>query len=771
MSTPLNICAACKKQIGSRRHGSLTQFIFGPEQCSCDKPVSLNMEPPSALQTNKHRAETDDDEASIEIDPATFPVDRYKPIALLGTGAAGKVYLCRDRHLANKQVAVKVLHRLTADQLIDFQEEARATSNLHHENIVSVIDFGVTQGSVPYMVMGYIPGVSLDSLLVREGSLSLEVAVAIGIQLCEALSYVHEQKILHRDIKPSNILVHESEAQLHITLIDFGVAKVKEVTGKGIRVGDQTLAGTPAYMAPDTVSGFEYDERSEVYSVGCVLFELLAGAPPLLHKSALSTLERHAREHAPSLESVAHRKFPPQLEAVVHQCLEPVPDKRIQSAGEVADRLSVFLEGYEQPSSDDDRVNEKIADRQSRPLRLVIPAALLLVSALGAMTILTFANPRLKKTSVPHTKIAVKHRTVPTATTSADSQDGDIKQLILATTKRNRHKTPSRKTNQQKIESLKTSISELEKGNGSMSPRLIAPLLELASAYRSEAMYVQSVDQHVRANKIMIDSGHQDDQLAGSYGDLGSIYLRFGKYAEAEPLFVAALQIVKQKHGASSIETIDAMRRLGGLYREMGAYKKAEAILLETQALVEKVSNPDASSLVSTVNAIGLVYYKQGRYREAESTFRRALQISSEKLGPDAEDTGTCFNNLGNLYRYVGKTTAGEAFLKKSLAVAIRNSADDEDLAAKCNNLGLLYMDAGQLNKADLLVSKAVEISSEVEGESPTTALYVSNLGGIEARKEHYHRAIELFMRSLKIRLKRLGPAHIDVADNCHQIG
>lgn len=355
------ICRTCGKHIGGGRPGSFTQYIFRHDLCKCEKPDPTNEEnlnpnekypkDKNLSNTNLNASQKDrkstttepaasEEELSLD-EPDKFPLQRYKPLSLLGRGAAGSVYLCRDR-LLGKKVAVKTLNKLSAEQLVSFQLEAKAASRVKHQYIVMVLDFGATESGCPFMVMEYVNGTSLAQLLEERGALETDLAIAIGIKVCDALEYVHQHEMFHRDLKPSNILLvqHDSGDQFDVRLIDFGVAQAKFDTQEPTMFQGRTVVGTPNYMSPDQVSGKRFDARSEVYSLGCVLFELLTGTPPFVTHSALETISKHAHEAPPALSDFTTQEFPEKLELLVAKCLEKRRSNRYQSMAELRSELA-----------------------------------------------------------------------------------------------------------------------------------------------------------------------------------------------------------------------------------------------------------------------------------------------------------------------------------------------------------------------------------------------------------------------------------------------
>ncbi|MGD9681554.1 MAG: protein kinase [Candidatus Obscuribacterales bacterium] len=345
----ISMCRACGKRIGEGRAGSFTQFIFRSDICRCEnpRPYKVSADQVETPGVDDSQEFFDDSEEGLGFEEDRFPSDRYKPLRELGKGGGGSVYLARDK-LLNKAVAVKLLHILEPQQLIAFQEEARATSKLSHQAIVEVLDFGVTAIGVPYMVLEFVPGRSLEEVLAERGRLDWSSARDIACQILEGIGYAHERGIFHRDITPSNILLIERpDATFEVRIIDFGIAKIEDEKTRGSLGGK--VVGAPLYMSPDQGRGLPYDSRSEVYSIGCVLFEMLTGEPPFTGESALQTLSMHAESERPSLSARTGLSFTPELEAIVGRALAVEPEERFRTAKQFALALQEVKEGLERP--------------------------------------------------------------------------------------------------------------------------------------------------------------------------------------------------------------------------------------------------------------------------------------------------------------------------------------------------------------------------------------------------------------------------------------
>ena len=416
-ASEIQVCQRCGKSVGSRRHGSLSQFIFKPGQCACDIP-KLAVQELEVRSSSRPRDSSDPEmeenaEIRADLEEIGFPVNRYIPYAELGSGASGRVYLCKDLHL-NKLVAVKLLQVLSREELIAFQNEAKATSVLMHPNIVQVLDFGATENGKPYMVLERVSGLSLDELLKQNGPLNPELAISVCEQLCDALDYSHKQGIFHRDIKPSNILLYDDISDaVALKLIDFGVASTVQTLGSTIEFQGKTLAGTPAYMPPDTIAGLAYDARSEVYSVGCVLFEMLAGFPPFEGSTALETVSMHAHKAPPvlsdvlDLDEVDSAEYYTKLDQILARCLVKKRDERYPSADALRkDLLSIELSG----SSQSDERSEADSESKDSNFSNRIALTFALVAIIG-MSILTLHQVMKKSPAAPKEEKVVSSAT------------------------------------------------------------------------------------------------------------------------------------------------------------------------------------------------------------------------------------------------------------------------------------------------------------------------------------------------------------------------
>jgi len=260
---------------------------------------------------------------------------RYKIERELGHGATSVVYLARDT-VHGRDVAIKMLRRELAESLSAdrFLKEIRLTATLQHPSIVPVLDSGEYQGTL-YCVLAYMSGGTLRSLLARNKQLPLADVMGIGATLARALDFAHQQNIVHRDVKPENILF----AGGHPCIADFGIARAIERAAGDSTTSTGIVRGTPAYMSPEQASGqHEYDGRSDIYSLGCVLYEMIAGVPAFVGPTPQSVVAQRLA-YQPRPLRVYRPRTPAGLEAALDRALAILPADRYQTAGELADAL------------------------------------------------------------------------------------------------------------------------------------------------------------------------------------------------------------------------------------------------------------------------------------------------------------------------------------------------------------------------------------------------------------------------------------------------
>ncbi|MBP9092202.1 protein kinase [bacterium] len=290
-------------------------------------------------------------EADLDIDPylGTIFNGKYELVELIGGGGSGLVYRAKQLNIGSS-VALKVLHSRAmaqSDTLSRFQREARVTAMLSHPNIVAVRDFGVAEQGQPFLVMEFVDGASLAEYLKQYGRPPLREVIDIFSQACCGLEHAHQKEIVHRDIKPSNLmLIHNGDEGVIVKLVDFGLARSFNVNQADqiTQIGD--VLGSPAYMSPEQARGELLDRRTDIYSLGCALFETLQGNPPFNGKDSVDILVQQITTDAPemTLDGLAP-VLQVKLNKIVAKCLSKDKDHRYQSAAELKEALGQVMAG------------------------------------------------------------------------------------------------------------------------------------------------------------------------------------------------------------------------------------------------------------------------------------------------------------------------------------------------------------------------------------------------------------------------------------------
>ncbi len=275
----------------------------------------------------------------------TTIAERYEILNLAGKGGMSAVY--RARHvLTQKIVALKLMHsHLLADEnaVRRFQQEAKAASRLHHPNAISVQDMGVTDDGQPFLTMDYLDGRSLSEEIKECGQIDPFRCIHIFLQVCSALAHAHEQRIVHRDLKPSNVMLIESDGDTdYVKVVDFGIAKILMEGSESLKLtatGD--VFGSPYYMSPEQCMGLQLDARSDIYSMGCLMFEALTGKVPHEGKNVLETMYKHTNLATPALTGIkADPRLMLRLDQILQKSMAKVPEQRYQSMVELRDDLT-----------------------------------------------------------------------------------------------------------------------------------------------------------------------------------------------------------------------------------------------------------------------------------------------------------------------------------------------------------------------------------------------------------------------------------------------
>lgn len=350
---------------------------------------------------------------SVLLSPGETFDGKFVILQSLGSGGMGDVYKCRQVGV-ERLVALKLLNRVLADtasSLQRFEREAKILSLLDHRGIARFFFYGVSSDKFPFIAMEYVEGDSLRERVRQLGTLAWRDAANIAIQICEALSYAHDRSVIHRDLKPENIILTNGD---RVVIIDFGLAKVSDPNWDSLTQTGE-LIGTTSYLSPELCRGYRPDHRSDLYSLGIILYEMISGVPPFSADHPMGVIYKHAHEDAPRL-SVTDLSIPAQVNWIIAKCIAKDPSDRYQSAKELEADLQALISNkisaIEAPSTGSDTAH----GARGKQLILLL-SVLIIVSSYFVFV----AKPRTNKTVANNPESQAFHKR-PRKLATSDSQ-------------------------------------------------------------------------------------------------------------------------------------------------------------------------------------------------------------------------------------------------------------------------------------------------------------------------------------------------------------
>ncbi len=463
------VCANCgKSRPLNRRAGSFTAFLFKELRCNCAGaasrvadsrgavvgvssfgPARVRSRTAARIAQRKNfteslrKSKADDSlRGDTAFQPGAVIGGAFRVESVIGLGGMGVVYLAEQVSL-RKQVALKILapELVNEQSWLRFKAEAKTLSVLNHSSLVKVYDLGVHENTIPYYSMDFLQGRSLEEILANDGPLPFRQALPIFIEVLDGLAYAHRNGIVHRDLKPANIMLCTVDGAKSIKILDFGISKLIGPNASSSQslttVGE--IFGSPFYMSPEQCSGSAVDARSDIYSLGCTLIEVLTGFVPFEGKEFIETVMMHQDEAPPLLADLEPGlKYPAALDRVLAKCLAKRPQDRYQSAKEMALDLGRVLEGKEVMAAElaslsQDRTahSAESSDRTFQlPLSLIFSAASVAAILLAGTAYFIF-RPTAAVDSLPRLRSADSAAAVVDSTASLKSKNTDVSGDVL----------------------------------------------------------------------------------------------------------------------------------------------------------------------------------------------------------------------------------------------------------------------------------------------------------------------------------------------------
>jgi serine/threonine protein kinase len=698
-------------------------------------------------------------------------IGRYKLLQKIGEGGCGTVYMAEQEVPVRRRVALKVikLGMDTREVIARFEAERQALAMMDHPNIAKVLDAGATDSGRPFFVMELVRGVPITKYC-DEHSLPTAARLNLFTQVCHAIQHAHQKGIIHRDIKPSNILVTLHDGVPVPKVIDFGIAKATlgRLTNQTVFTAFEQFIGTPAYMSPEQaeMSGLDIDTRSDIYSLGVLLYELLTGRPPFdpktMVQAGLDEIRRLIREVEPpkpstrlstltSADSTALAKLRGtdaaklsvlirgDLDWIVMKALDKNRTRRYESASAFAADVQRHLHNEpvtaRPPSTA--YLLQKLVSRNRLAFAAAAAIAATLVIGLGVST---WAFVREK---------AARERAV-----TAEAEQSKARQQAEEARANEARQRLAAEANEQK--------ARTEAARSEQAFKFMAGMLEgvgpSVAAGRDTALLREILDKtNLRLDQTLKDQPEVEANLRVM---LSNVYLDLGDLPKAEAMALDAVAKTEKLHGHEHLDVAKALSELGLIRLTQGRLPEAESLFRESLAVLQKLPGDHGQDEAGAFYGLAAAQQKQGKLVDAETGLRQALALA--RKDPDAEDSGKdeILMLLGNVLMNEGRLAEAETMIREALAALKQHyGSDHPQVGTALATLSYVLQAQGKWAEAEAVFNEGFAILKKVYGpEHPSIAMLRFNQARLVLGQRKLPEAETLLRETLTLQRKVLGP-------------
>jgi eukaryotic-like serine/threonine-protein kinase len=735
--------------------------------------------------------------------------DRFQLIRRLGEGGMGQVWLAEQTAPVRRQVALKLIKAGMYDQSTAqrFQSERQSLAMMDHPAIAKVFDAGTTPQGQPYFVMEYVAGLPITEYCDRSRT-SIAERLELFIQTCDGVQHAHQKAILHRDLKPANILVVEVDGKPTPRIIDFGLAKATSAT-----FGDESrfthfgqFLGTPGYMSPEQADPNvrDIDTRSDVYSLGVVLYALLTGMQPWetgeRRKTPLDELLRKLREEDPArpstkvgevkaicAQAAEARGVNPghlakmlrgDLDAIALKAIERDRSRRYGSPSELAADIRRYLNRepvVARPASVGYQLR-RYAQRHRAMVAGVAAVIAVLLAGIAASTSFAIRASRARM--------------------EAELQrDRAIQAETQTLRQRDRAVAAERSATDQRDLALKAEATAVREQKRALAEKLRAD--EQAATAKAESNFLENdllsqagARGQVRAGvkpdpdlKVRTALDRAAQKIAGKFDrqplveasieqTIGVAYRDLGAYTEAQKHLERAVEIKQRELGEASPEALRARFELGSLFQFQGKFSESEALfakILQDQRRILGDENPDT---LETEFELGSALEYEQKYPQAEKLLAQVLADRRRLLGAENSDTLYAEHLLAIVYEQEDNYAKAEPLFLETLEIQRRKLGEDHpDTLITMQSLASVYWGEGKYAQAEPLLVKALDAQRREMGEEHRETLFgMNSLANLYELEGKYAESEKLFTHALEIERRILGEEHPDTLSTMHNL-
>lgn len=710
---------------------------------------------------------------------------KYKLMEELGKGGMGTVFMAEQIEPVKRRVAVKIikLGMDTKQVVARFETERQALAMMDHPNIAKVYDGGATETGRPYFVMELVRGISLTKYCDKH-KLSTRERLELFIPVCQAVQHAHQKGLIHRDLKPSNVLVAIQDGKPLPKIIDFGIAKAMDhrLTQQTFFTEQGQLIGTPEYMSPEQaeMTGLDIDTRTDIYTLGVMLYELLVGVlpfdPKTLRSAAFSEIQRIIRETDPpkastrlsnlgnTQRSIAEQRHTDpstlrkqlkgDLDWIIMRAMEKDRTRRYETSNALAMDIQRYLNDepiVARPPSAAYKM-AKFAKRHKAGLAAGVLVTLALVLGL---VLATTGLIRAKRAEA----VAAKERDRANQEAVTAQQVSNFLMDLFRVSDPSEalgNSITAREILDKGAERIKEELSE--------QPLIKSRLMDVMGVvYRNLGLYHQAtslMEQALQAKRQTLGDEHLE--VSESLNNLASLLYSKGEFKEAEQLFCEALDIRIKLQGEDHLDVATCLNNLAMTVKALGKYDEAEPMYRKALVIRRKHFGSEHTLIAQSINNLGMYLYRKGELTEAEQLFREALAMNRKVLGQEHPEVSANLNNLALVLRESGKYPEAETMFRQVIDMECRFYGDDHPYIARgLINLAALLVKKGDLVEAERIFREALEIHRKTFPEDHWQIATSKNLlGGCLTKSGRFSQAEKLLVESFEIIRNQFGTSH-----------